>query len=114
MNEKGLDQLQALDRLKGKKHTISYFFSSKGKRNEVCKKAILSLYSINDKRLGQISDLLAVRKSPRDNREKTPKTHVIAGETCQVIKDHIESFPKIISHYTGKPVKLIKPVIIYL
>lgn len=89
---------------KGKKHSIKYNFSTNGKKIHVCKKAILVLYSISNKRLRRISTLLAVGKSPKDMRGTNLKTHAIPGETCQNIKDHIESFPTKMSHYTGQPI----------
>jgi hypothetical protein len=89
---------------KGKRHSIFYHLSDRGENIQVCKNAILKLYSITSKRLRRISDLLSEGKTPKDLRGKNPKGNAIPVTTCQKMKDHIECFPTKISHYTGKPI----------
>lgn len=89
--------------------TFAYSVVKQGGRIPVCKKAFLSLHVISNSRLQRINQFVKEGKVPIDLRGKhNNRPHVLNSEYIVKIKEHIESFPCKISHYSsGKEVKYL-------
>jgi len=86
-----------------------HYVSVDGKREKVCQNAFLSIHGISVKRLKRIKSLLQQNVTPHDKRGHNPKTHAIKEETNVLIRQHIQSFPTKISHYSTKTYKYLDP-----
>lgn len=84
--------------------SFKFFVLNANKRQQVCRKAFLNLHSITQKRVYRITTLLSSGKTPVDKRGFNKKMHAVSGETCRLIREHIEMFPKKITHYGGKEI----------
>ena len=89
-----------------KQQSVAYYFNNDDKRGRVCKKFFMKTLSI-----GYIPIVTAIKqrggqrtfvnedKRGKQNANKTPKNGV------DLVRAHIESFPKIVSHYTWSDTK---------
>lgn len=85
-----------------KNYSFFHFVIFNGKRTKVCLNAFLSLHGVSNKRIKRIKNLLVDNLTPKDKRGYNPKTHAISEEHNIKIREHIESFPKKETHYSGK------------
>nr|XP_022907668.1 uncharacterized protein LOC111419132 [Onthophagus taurus] len=90
----------------GEKHkpkSVSFkFYVFKGSaKTEVCLKAFMSLHAVTHKRVRRIESLAQQGKSPRDLRGKQPSANAFSEEVRELVRDHIQSFPVKLSHYSG-------------
>lgn len=84
------------------------YFSMKGNTKvEVCRKAYLSLHSISNKALQRLTNLLNKGELPVDKRGFHCNQPRKPGETILKIKNHIESYPKKVSHYSSRTVSYL-------
>nr|CAD7409591.1 unnamed protein product [Timema poppensis] len=90
-----------VEKKKPRKSGFCYHVLNGGTRVPVCKKALINLLNIGEKRIRRISGLLLEGRSPRDGRGLNPKSHSIPGEIVELVKNHIECFPTKQSHYSG-------------
>lgn len=82
-----------------RKASFTYFVLFKNTRTRICRNAFINLHVISQKRVFRICTLLTQNITPRDKRGYNVKSHVMAGETCKKIYDHITSFPTKTTHY---------------
>ncbi|XP_046677404.1 uncharacterized protein LOC124365466 [Homalodisca vitripennis] len=85
----------------------TYFLLVGNQRTQVCYKAFLSLLSISDKRVKRLRALAKEGKNPIDKRGKSQSANTLSIEKQQIIRDHIESYPTKLSHYSGKTRKYL-------
>nr|CAH7764288.1 unnamed protein product [Callosobruchus chinensis] len=88
-----------------RKTGLTYFVKKKGDvRSEVCLKAFLSILFVTEKRLFRIKRLAVLGMSPRDMRGKNTSGNALTEAARLCMREHIESFPKKESHYSGREV----------
>lgn len=93
---------------KPRSSNFSYFILHKSERVPVCKQAFMSIHGVSHIQVQRLTTLLVTEKSPRDlrglhnNRPQAKSEDVIAK-----IRDHIESFPLKVSHYSTKTIKYL-------
>lgn len=74
---------------------------------KVCKKAFVSINGVTEGRVRRLCDLITLGKSPKDNRGKHPKANTKSPEICFMIHEHILSFPRKKTHYSGKEIEYL-------
>lgn len=79
-----------------------YYFSINNQELQVCQKMFLQTYAISDKIITNVCTKLKESPTiPSDKREKhRNRPHAIKDNVKDQIKQHIESFPIVNSHYT--------------
>nr|CAH7745805.1 unnamed protein product [Callosobruchus chinensis] len=94
---------------KHKPKSVSYkFYVFKGStKTEVCLKAFLSLHAVTHKRVRRIESLAQQGKSPKDLRGKQPSANAFSEEVRKLVREHIQSFPVKLSHYSGQERKYL-------
>nr|CAI5859357.1 unnamed protein product [Callosobruchus analis] len=94
---------------KHKPKSVSYkFYVFKGSaKTEVCLKSFLSLYAVTHKRVRRIESLAQQGKSHKDLREKQPSANAFSEEVRELVREHIQSFPVKLSHYSGQERKYL-------
>lgn len=90
-----------------KSFTYTYFTLVDGNRHQICHKAFLSLYSVTAKRVYRICLLLSKNLTPRDSRGKQRSGNAIPADVTTLISEHINSFPKKVSHYSGSDMEYL-------
>lgn len=88
------------EKINSQKHTVVYHLTQNGRNIPVSEKCILAFYTVTNKRLRRISNLLSVEKLPKDLHGNTSNTYNVNLEKFQRMKDHIECLPTKGSHYT--------------
>lgn len=85
--------------------SFTYYAMKGSVRTKVCRKAYISLHALSHKAVIRLTHILCSNKSPFDKRGKHDnRGNAIPLETNIKIREHIESFPKHIAHYTSTPV----------
>lgn len=90
-----------------KDRTFKYHVLLHDTKFEVCREAFFSLYSVSDKRIRRIRQLLLQGKFPYDKRGKSLSGNTIIGDELVKIHEHIVSFPTKESHYASKVIKYL-------
>lgn len=86
-----------------RKSNFSYFAMKQSNRISVCKQAFISLHGISHWQVQRLNTLLLAAKSPKDLRgQHNNRPRAICNEWTEKIKEHIESFPVKVSHYSSK------------
>jgi len=98
----GTKQAIVLKEFSRRKFSRKYFLIVKNKEIQVCKKMFLNTFGISEKVVNTICKKL--EDSPTINADMTGKhknrPHTIPCEVKQFIREHINSFPVVDSHYT--------------
>ncbi|CAG9832866.1 unnamed protein product [Diabrotica balteata] len=85
--------------------SFKYYVIVSGNRSEVCRKAFISLYAISHKIVIRLTNLLAKGMSPLDMRGKHLNcVNTIPTTITTKIHEHIDSYPKYLTHYTKQPI----------
>lgn len=71
-------------------------------RVDVCRKAFLSLHAISNKALQRLTKIINEGELPVDKRGQHGNQPRISDDTIVKIREHIESYPKKLSHYASK------------
>lgn len=71
---------------------------------QVCRKAFVNLHALSNKSLQRLTTLLNSGKSPVDRRGQHGKQPRKPDDIIIKIRDHIESYPKKMSHYASQTV----------
>lgn len=88
-----------------KNNTFLYFAYKESKRVPICKMAYMSLYALSQHRVQRLKEILVSGDSPYDMRGRHhTRPHVYPPDVIIKIKQHIESFPTNISHYSSRKV----------
>lgn len=87
---------------KQKTCSFHHYVNFEGKRQKICQKAFLSVFSIGIKRLKRLKFLLKQNEFPYDKRGKNLKGNAISEDDNILIRQHIESFPVKEAHYSNK------------
>lgn len=82
--------------------SFNYFIKVHDAKKRVCKKLFMSIYSIKNKALFRLQQLLQQGKIPQDQRGKQQNQKIIPVDVILQVKNHIESFPVKQSHYSSK------------
>lgn len=82
--------------------TFSYSVSCSTGKFSVCKNAFVSIHGISPDRVRRLCLLLRDGKIPQDMRGQNKPGNAISGETVEVIKEHIDSFPVKQAHYSSR------------
>lgn len=78
---------------KERSSNFTYNVSVFNRRVAVCKKAYVSLHGITENRVRRLCNLILKGEAPIDKRGKHPCPRRMSAETCQLVREHIESFP---------------------
>lgn len=90
---------------KQQESSFKYFAMKGTNRVEVCRNAYISLHAVSHKIVIRLTNILASGKSPNDRRGKHEnRGNAIPASILVKIHEHIDLFPKHISHYTSTPV----------
>lgn len=83
-------------------YSRAYHFTVNNTEFQVCQTMFLQTLAISDKIITNVCSKLKESPTiPPDNRERhTNRPHAIKDDVKQYIKEHIESFPVVDSHYT--------------
>jgi len=65
------------------------------------------MYAITEGRVRRLCDLIILGESPSDKRGKHPKANTKPPEFCFKIHEHILSFPRKKTHYSGNDIKCL-------
>lgn len=87
--------------------SFKYFAMKGNTKVEVCRKAFMSLHSISNKALQRLTGLVNKGELPIDKRGFHGNHPRKSDETLLKIKDHIESYPKKVSHYSSRTVSYL-------
>lgn len=86
-----------------RKPNSSYYFMINGHEVRVCKIFLLNTLSIGEKTLRNVTDKITDNAlyimTPVDNRGKHGKQRKLSDEVLQSVRDHINSIPRVESHY---------------
>lgn len=86
-----------------RKPNSSYYFMINGHEVRVCKIFLLNTLSIGEKTLRNVADKISDNPlyimTPVDNRGKHGKQCKLSDELVQSVRDHINSIPRVESHY---------------
>lgn len=75
-------------------------------RVQVCAKIFLSTYSVSEKRIRRLRHLKVYGKQI-DVRRGMHTSNVLSADVLSKIRDHISSFPKKITDYSGKGIQFL-------
>ena len=95
-------RLRPGDKNKPKSKSFKYYSFKGTSKVGICVKAFLNLYAITYKRIRRINNLSSQGKSPNDLRGKMASANTFSEEIRNCVKEHIQSFPTNISHYSGR------------
>lgn len=90
-----------------REYAFKYFIDVPSKKQVVCKKAFISIYGISEGRVRRLCNLQAQSLTPRDKRGKHPKANTTPPEVLKKIHDHILSFPRKQTHYSGRNIQYL-------
>lgn len=86
---------------KPKAFNVKYCILLNGVRSRVCKKAFIQTYNYTKNQIERLSHLLQQNKTPEDKRGKGQSANTIPEIVQSRLKEHIESFPTKVSHYSN-------------
>ncbi|XP_050307232.1 uncharacterized protein LOC126743979 [Anthonomus grandis grandis] len=89
------------DKNKPKSKSFKYYSFKGSSKVEICVKAFLNLYAITYKGIRKINTL-SQGKSPHDLRGKMTSANTFSEEIRNCVKQHIQSFPTKIGHYSRR------------
>nr|CAI5833493.1 unnamed protein product [Callosobruchus analis] len=92
---------------KSKAHVFKYFVYKGSAKIEVCLNAFTSVFAVTRSRVRRPKDLAILGKSPKDLRGKNPSVNKLSEHGRTAVRQHIESFPVKISHYSNKEFKYL-------
>nr|CAI5865121.1 unnamed protein product [Callosobruchus analis] len=92
---------------KSKAHVFKYFVYKGTANIEVCLNAFTSVFAATRSRVRRLKDLAIHGKSPKDLRGKNPSVNKLGEHGRTAVRQHIESFPVKISHYSNKEFKYL-------
>lgn len=78
-----------------------YEISTASGKYQVCKKAFVSIHGVTNERVRRLTTLLSQGKAPIDKRGLNTSGNAIPGLVIDTIKEHINSFPTKLSHYSN-------------
>lgn len=85
-----------------REYSFKYFIELVTKKQVVCKKAFCSIYGVTNARVKRLLKLKSRSITPHDRRGKHPKKNTIPPNVLKKIHDHIMSFPRKQTHYSGR------------
>ncbi|XP_050528134.1 uncharacterized protein LOC126898238 [Daktulosphaira vitifoliae] len=89
------------EKSKPKAFNVKYSIQLNGVRTVVYKKSFMQTYSYSKNQLERLSHLLQKNKTPEDKRGKGPSGNAIPESENLKVREHIESFPTKVSHYSN-------------
>nr|CAI5837608.1 unnamed protein product [Callosobruchus analis] len=92
---------------KSKAHVFKYFVYKGSAKIEVCLNAFTSVFAVTRSRVRRLKELALLGKSPKDLRGKSPSVNKLSEHGRTAVRQHIESFPVKISHYSNKEFKYL-------
>jgi len=104
---KNTPKRQNVENSKPKTYSYKYFIEIDGSREQVCKKAFLSLHGVTNNRIKRLQLLKVSGKSPHDMRGKSAgsRSNAVPPETCALIHQFLESIPVKETYYSNHIVK---------
>lgn len=90
-----------------REYAFKYFIDIPREKQAVCKKAFISIYGISEGRVRRLCNLYSQSLTPHDKRGKHPKANTTPPEVLRKIHDHILSFPRKQTHYSGRTIEYL-------
>lgn len=91
-----------------RKSNFSYFVLKGSNRISICKQAFISIHAISHWQVQRLNTLLLAAKSPNDLRGRhNNRPRTLCDEWTQKIKEHIQTFPVKVSHYSSKTIRYL-------
>lgn len=87
---------------KPRNFNVRYHVVHNGIRTQVCKEGFLQTYGYTSKQCTRLANLLQRNETPTDKRGTNVSGNAIPGSVLFRLREHIESFPTKLDHYTGK------------